>query len=231
MTHRKTPLLLIDDDVDLRQALIEQLEQSEGFAVESAGTIKDGRALAEAGRAALIILDVDLPDGDGRDACREMRAAGITTPIILLTGADTDNDQVRGLDSGANDYVTKPFKFAVLLARIRTHMRLHESSMDAVLQIGGYEFRPAAKTLTADKRKEIRLTDKETNILKYLYRSGDKPVPRDELLREVWGYNANVTTHTLETHIYRLRQKVDLNPEAASIIITEQGGYRLNPRG
>jgi len=231
MTQRKTPLLLIDDDADLRQALTEQLEQSEGFVVEAAGTIKEGRALAETGRAALIILDVDLPDGDGRDACKAMRADGIKTPIILLTGADGEQDQVRGLDSGANDYVTKPFKFAVLLARIRTHMRLHESSMDAVLQIGGYEFRPAAKTLTADKRKEIRLTDKETNILKYLYRSGDKPVPRDELLREVWGYNANVTTHTLETHIYRLRQKVDLNPEAASIIITEQGGYRLNPRG
>ncbi|MFZ4600812.1 MAG: response regulator transcription factor [Caulobacterales bacterium] len=230
MTQRKTPLLLIDDDVDLRTALIEQLEQSEGFVVESAGTIKDGRALAETGKAALIILDVDLPDGDGRDACKAMREAGVTTPIILLTGADLDTDQVRGLDSGANDYVTKPFKFAVLLARIRTHMRLHESSMDAVLSIGGYEFRPAARTLMGANQKEIRLTDKETNILKYLYRSGDKPVPRDELLREVWGYNANVTTHTLETHIYRLRQKVDLNPEASSIILTEQGGYRLNPR-
>ncbi|MBU6371827.1 MAG: response regulator transcription factor [Alphaproteobacteria bacterium] len=231
MTHRKTPLLLIDDDVDLRQALIEQLESAEGFSVESAGTIKDGRALAEAGRASVIILDVDLPDGDGRDACRDMRAAGITTPIIMLTGHDAEKDEVRGLDSGANDYITKPFKFDSLLARIRTQLRIHESSMDAVLQIGGYEFRPAAKTLTSDKRKEIRLTDKETNILKYLYRSGDKPVAREELLREVWGYNANVTTHTLETHIYRLRQKVDLNPEAASIIITEQGGYCLNPRG
>jgi len=230
MTQRKTPLLLIDDDADLRAALIEQLEHSEGFVVESAGTIKEGRALAEAGKAALIILDVDLPDGDGRDACREMRQAGITTPIIMLSGADQDNDQVRGLDSGANDYVTKPFKFAVLLARIRTHMRLHESSMDAVLSIGGYEFRPASRTLTGPRDKEIRLTDKETNILKYLYRSGDKPVPRDELLREVWGYNASVTTHTLETHIYRLRQKVDLNPESTSIILTEQGGYRLNTR-
>jgi DNA-binding response OmpR family regulator len=230
MTLRKTPLLLIDDDDALRQALTEQLEQSEGFVVEAAATIKEGQALAETGRAALIILDVDLPDGDGRDACRDLRAAGIATPIILLTGADAENDQVRGLDSGANDYVTKPFKFAVLLARIRMHMRLHESSMDAVLQIGGYEFRPAARTLTGAAQKEIRLTDKETSILKYLYRSGDKPVPRDELLREVWGYNSNVTTHTLETHIYRLRQKVDLNPEAVSIILTEQGGYRLNPR-
>jgi DNA-binding response OmpR family regulator len=230
MTQRKTPLLLIDDDADLRAALIEQLEHSEGFVVESAGTIKEGRALAETGKAALIILDVDLPDGDGRDACRDMRQAGITTPIIMLSGADQDNDQVRGLDSGANDYVTKPFKFAVLLARIRTHMRLHESSMDAVLSIGGYEFRPASRTLTGPRDKEIRLTDKETSILKYLYRSGDKPVPRDELLREVWGYNASVTTHTLETHIYRLRQKVDLNPESTSIILTEQGGYRLNTR-
>lgn len=229
MTQRKTPLLLIDDDADLRQALTEQLEQSEGFVVEAAGTIKEGRALAETGRAALIILDVDLPDGDGRDACKAMRADGIKTPIILLTGADGEQDQVRGLDSGANDYVTKPFKFAVLLARIRAHMRMHENSEDAVFQVGAYEFRPSAKTLTDPKQRRIRLTEKETNILKYLYRAGTKPVPRDELLREVWGYNAAVTTHTLETHVYRLRQKVESDPELPRLLITEQGGYRLQP--
>lgn len=229
MTQRKTPLLLIDDDADLRQALTEQLEHAEGFVVEAAGTIKEGRALAETGRAALIILDVDLPDGDGRDACKAMRADGIKTPIILLTGADGEQDQVRGLDSGANDYVTKPFKFAVLLARIRAHMRMHENSEDAVFQVGAYEFRPSAKTLTDPKQRRIRLTEKETNILKYLYRAGTKPVPRDELLREVWGYNAAVTTHTLETHVYRLRQKVESDPELPRLLITEQGGYRLQP--
>jgi len=230
MTQRKTPILLIDDDADLREALAEQLEQSEGFVVQTAGTIKEGRALAERGGAALIILDVDLPDGDGRDACRSLRDAGVATPIILLTGADTEAAEVRGLESGASDYVTKPFKFAVLLARIRTHMRLHESSMDAILMLAGYEFRPASRTLSCAARKDIRLTDKETSILKYLYRAGEKSVPREELLREVWGYSAAVTTHTLETHIYRLRQKVDLAPDGPSLIITEQGGYRLNPR-
>ena len=147
----------------------------------------------------------------------------------MLTAADADTDTIRGLESGANDYVTKPFKFQVLLARIRAQLRVHEQSEDAVYRLGPYEFRPSAKLLVDAKQKKIRLTEKEANILKYLYRAGTKSVSREELLAEVWGYNAGVTTHTLETHVYRLRQKIE--PEAGSqkLLLTEPGGYRLAP--
>ena len=133
-----------------------------------------------------------------------------------------------GLDAGANDYVTKPFKFAVLLARIRAQLRQHEQSEDAVFTIGPYTFKPASKLLVDEKGGKVRLTEKETAILKYLYRTGDKVVSRETLLHEVWGYNAGVTTHTLETHIYRLRQKIEKDPSNAEILVTETGGYKLS---
>jgi DNA-binding response OmpR family regulator len=166
---------------------------------------------------------------DGREACRLLRKDGVSTPVIMLTAQDSDADTVLGLDAGANDYVTKPFRFAVLLARIRAHLRSHEQSEDAVFQIGPYEFRPAAKVLLDARGKKVRLTEKETSILKYLYRAGIKAVSREELLTEVWGYNAGVTTHTLETHIYRLRQKIEPEPGQARLLLTDAGGYRLQP--
>jgi DNA-binding response OmpR family regulator len=147
----------------------------------------------------------------------------------MLTGADTDSDTILGLDAGANDYVTKPFRFGVLLARIRAHLRSHEQSEDAVFKIGPYSFRPSAKLLTDAADRKVRLTEKETAILKFLYRAGAKVVGRDVLLTEVWGYNSGVTTHTLETHIYRLRQKIEADPSNAEILVTEAGGYRLVP--
>lgn len=228
MNQRAVTILIIDDDTDLREALVEQIGMEDGFRTESAPDAASGLALAKEGRAALILLDVNLPDMDGVDACRAMREAGVRAPVILLTGAAREEiDQVRGLDAGANDYVLKPFKFSVLLARIRAHLRSHEASEDAVYQIGPYEFRPAAKQLIDANQKKVRLTEKETNILKYLYRSGEKPVGREELLREVWGYNAHVSTHTLETHIYRLRQKIEPDAQGPKLLITEAGGYRL----
>jgi DNA-binding response OmpR family regulator len=134
-----------------------------------------------------------------------------------------------GLESGANDYVAKPFRFAVLLARIRAQLRQHEASEDAVFSVGPYSFRPGSKMLTGANARKVRLTEKETAILKYLYRAGDRVIGRDTLLGEVWGYNAGVTTHTLETHVYRLRQKIERDPAAAQILVTEPGGYRLVP--
>jgi DNA-binding response OmpR family regulator len=227
MAARKTTILIVDDDDALRQELAEQLVLTDEYLVVQAGRIAEGVAKALDLKPGVILLDVELPDGDGRDACRDLRAKGVTTPILMLTGKLTEADQVRGLDSGANDYVTKPFKVAVLLARIRAHLRSHESSEDAVFQIGPYEFRPSAKVLSEANGKKVRLTDKETSILRYLYRAGQKSVSREELLREVWGYNAAVTTHTLETHIYRLRQKIEPDPALAAILLTETGGYRL----
>jgi DNA-binding response OmpR family regulator len=158
-----------------------------------------------------------------------LRGSGIAAPVIMLTAADSESDTILGLESGASDYVTKPFKFTLLLARVRAQLRAHEASEDAVFHIGPYEFRPAGKVLIDDKGKKLRLTDKEANILKYLYRAGDKAVSREELLAEVWGYNAGVTTHTLETHVYRLRQKIELDPANARLLVTEAGGYRLAP--
>ena len=226
MAQHKT-LLIVDDDADLRGALAEQLQLDEEFATVEAGAGEEGVRLAQEVRPDLILLDVDLPDIDGREACRRMRAASVSCPVIMLTAAASDDDAINGLEAGANDYVTKPFRFAVLLARIRAHLRSHEQSEDAVFHLGPYEFRPAGKLLLDQKGKKIRRTEKETSILKYLYRQGEKAVPREELLSEVWGYNAGVTTHTLETHIYRLRQKIEPEPASAKLLLTEAGGYRL----
>ena len=222
-------ILIIDDDDDLREALAEQLALHEAFRPVQASTATEGVKMGREVRADLILLDVDLPDMDGREACRLLRKDGVSTPIIMLTAQSSDSDTVLGLEAGANDYVTKPFRFAVLLARIRAHLRSHEQSEDAVFRIGPYEFRPASKVLVDDKGKKVRLTEKETNILKYLYRAGAKAVSREELLTEVWGYNAGVTTHTLETHIYRLRQKIEPEPGQARLLLTDAGGYRLQP--
>jgi DNA-binding response OmpR family regulator len=225
---RELAVLIIDDDPDLRQALMEQFDMEEGFAGLGAANAADGIAAALAAQPAAIVLDVSLPDLDGIEACVALRSRGVTAPIILLTGAAREeHDQVQGLDAGANDYVLKPFKFSVLLARIRAHLRSQEASEDAVYRIGSFDFRPGMRVLIDAEQRKIRLTDKEAAILRYLYRSGQRPVGREELLREVWGYNANVTTHTLETHIYRLRQKIEPEAQSPKLLITETGGYRL----
>jgi len=219
-------VLLVDDDAMLRSSLAEQLGAEGDYDPAEAGNCAIARSLAREGLYEFMILDVGLPDGDGRALCREFRMNGVTCPIILLTAKDSDADMIEGLESGANDYIAKPFRFAVLMARIHAHLRSHEQSEEAVYRIGPYTFRPSAKVLLDPEGKKIRLTEKETNILKFLYRSGDT-VARETLLHEVWGYNPAVTTHTLETHIYRLRQKIEENPGHAQILITESGGYRL----
>ena len=228
MAQRKT-LLVIDDNDDLRGAIAEQIELTEEFNAVEAATGAEGVRSAVEVRPDLILLDLDLPDINGREVCKQLRERGVAAPVIMLTAADTDEDTIAGLDAGANDYVTKPFKFQVLLARIRAQLRSHEQSEGAVFHLGAYEFRPSAKMLVDSSQKKIRLTEKETNILKYLYRAGEKPVSREELLAEVWGYNAGVTTHTLETHVYRLRQKIEPDPSNARLLLTEAGGYRLAP--
>ncbi len=228
MAQRKT-ILIIDDDPDLRELLAEQLQLHEEFDAACAATAAEGIRIAKDSRPDLILLDVDLPDMNGREACRLLRRSGVVAPVIMVTAASGESDTILGLDSGASDYVTKPFKFNLLLARIRAQLRSHEQSEDAVFRIGVYEFRPAVKVLIDEKGKKLRLTDKEASILKYLYRAGSKSVTREELLAEVWGYNAGVTTHTLETHIYRLRQKIEPDPANSRLLITEAGGYRLAP--
>jgi len=228
------PVLIVDDDRVLREELVSQLQQDGEFTASEASNLAEASALvaAHGARFDALILDVGLPDGDGRDLCADLRRQGQRMPIIMLTGSDNEADIVRGLDSGANDYIAKPFRLNELLARLRAQLRIFENSEDAVFTIGPYTFRPSAKLLQEPPRnRRIRLTEKEAAILKFLYRAGTKPVPRQILLNEVWGYNAAVTTHTLETHIYRLRQKIEPDPSNARLLITEGGGYRLDPFG
>jgi len=224
----KRRVLIVDDDTELRRSLADQLTPYREFDIAEAGTGAEAVEKAKQDHTDLVLLDIGLPDMDGREAVRMLRAEGFKAPIIMLTGHVSDSDQILGLESGANDYVTKPFRFSVLLARIRAALRQHDQSEDVVFTIGPYAFQPAAKLLEAEGNK-VRLTDKETAILKYLYRQGPKTISRDTLLAEVWGYNNRVTTHTLETHIYRLRQKIERDPSNARLLVTEEGGYRLVP--
>ncbi|MBL8689914.1 MAG: response regulator transcription factor [Rhodospirillaceae bacterium] len=227
MTKPKT-LLIVDDDPDLREVLAEQLQLQQEFEVIQAKSGAEGLEAVKRDHVDLVLLDVGLPDGDGRQVCQQMRSGGLKAPIIMLTGADSETDTIQGLGAGASDYVTKPFRLGVLIARIKAQLRQHEQSDDALFAIGPYRFRPASKLLMdPEKNRRIRLTEKETAILKYLFRAGARAIAREVLLNEVWGYNSGVTTHTLETHVYRLRQKIERNPAKAEILVTEQGGYRL----
>ncbi len=226
------PILIVDDDRSLREELAAQLQVDGEFSADEAASVSEAetKIRQHEQRFDAIILDVGLPDGDGRDLCATLRKAGMRMPIIMLTGSDEESDVVRGLESGANDYIAKPFRLNELLARLRAQLRIFENSEDAVFTIGPYTFRPSAKLLQEPLRnRRIRLTEKEAAILKFLYRAGTKPVARQILLNEVWGYNAAVTTHTLETHIYRLRQKIEPDPANARLLVTEGGGYRLDP--
>ena len=225
----KRRLLIVDDDAELRTLLREQLAPLGEFDIAEAGSVAQARERIASGPLDLMLLDVGLPDMDGREGLKLLRNEGLRSPVIMLTGQDSEADEIMGLESGANDYVTKPFRFSVLLARIRAALRQHDQSEDLVVSIGPYTFQPAAKTLENGDGSKIRLTDKETSILKFLYRQGPKTISRDILLSEVWGYNNRVTTHTLETHIYRLRQKIERDPSNARLLVTEDGGYRLVP--
>ncbi len=222
-------LLIVDDEADLRETLSEQLTLTGDFEVTSVDTGAAAIDAARSGRFDLVIMDVGLPDIDGREAVKVIRRAGFRAPIVMLTGHTEDADTIQGLEAGANDYIVKPFRFAVLLARVRVQLRQHEASEDAVLKVGQYTFRPGAKLLVDAKGSRLKLTEKETAILRFLYRAEDQVVARETLLAEVWGYNAAVTTHTLETHIYRLRQKIEEDPSNARILVTEPGGYKLAP--
>ena len=204
--------------------------QAEDFVTLEAATAGDGVRQAQAERPDLILLDVDLPDMDGREACRRMRDGGglhagdhadrgrqpTTTPSRASTPGPTTTSP-SPTSSPCCWPASAPSCAATSSPRARSSAWAPTSSA-----------RPPRCCWTSSGKK-IRLTEKETNILKYLYRAGEKPVSREELLAEVWGYNAGVTTHTLETHVYRLRQKIETDPANAKLLLTEAGGYRLAP--
>jgi DNA-binding response OmpR family regulator len=226
------PILIVEDDDALRQVLVDQFAASGLFYAVEAATLADAsrHLAAPEARFDTIILDLTLPDGDGRDFCTKIRKQGHMMPIIMLTGATNEDDIVSGLDAGANDYIVKPFRTNELLARLQAQLRRFDTSEAAVFTIGPYTFRPAARVLAgADPKQRIRLTGKEVDILKFLYRHANRIVSRQVLLNEVWGYNAGVTSHTLETHVYRLRQKIEIDSANCRLLMTVPGGYQFDP--
>ena len=167
---------------------------------------------------------------DGRELCRLMRKQGVKCPILMLTGHASDSDQIHGLDAGANDYIAKPFKLPVLLARIRAQLRQHEQSEDAVFGVGPYSFRPAAKLLLDEAEKKIRLTEKETNILKYLYRAGASGgAARRPAARGLGLQRRRHHPHARDPHLPPAPEDRARSRPTPSILVTEPGGYRLVP--
>ena len=220
-------ILLIESDPDLREALCEQLHCTDQFEVFSSGNDTETLQKLRVQSYDIIVMDLHPLNNDSLEACRVTYAQNVKCPILLLTERDEISSTVFGQDTRASDYIIKPFKFPILLARINVQLRMYEKSFDSSFTLGPYTFHPAMKILKTHDNNEIQLTEKETDILKFLYHTVEDVVPRDILLHEVWGYNNNVTTHTLETHIYRLRQKIERNPSVAELLVTEDGGYRL----
>jgi DNA-binding response OmpR family regulator len=226
-------LLVVEDDDAVRQLLADQLVSSGLFHVAEAATLAKASQHLDApdARCDAIILDIGLPDGDGRDFCARIRKQGHMMPVLVLTGATGEDDVVSALNAGANDYLAKPFRVKELLARLQAQLRLFDTSENAVLTIGSYTFRPGAKLLIgADKTRRLHLTSKEVDLLRFFHRRANQVVSRETILDTVWGYQAGVTTHTLETHIYRLRQKIETDPANARLLMTVPGGYRLELR-
>ena len=219
-------VLLVDDDAMMRTYLAKQWLEDSIYKTVEAQSYAEGYQKGMDGLYEFMVLDMSLPDGDGRELCRALRESGVTCPIVILSTSNSDDDTIAGLKAGANDYVTKPFSYAVLMARIDAHLRNHRSNEKAVYKVGPYMFRPSARTLQEGNTR-IRLTEKESHVLKYL-RCAGRTVNRQVLLHEVWGYNPAVSTHTLETHIYRLRQKIEKDLSHCQLLLTESDGYRLN---
>ncbi len=157
-----------------------------------------------------------------------LRDKAVNFPIIILFDDDEHDNVIDYLNAGANDVVDVPFRISILVARMRAHLRQYDRSSDAVLTIGPYLLKQDNGILIDQRSdKKIRLTEKESNIIKHLYRAAPDVVPRKMLLNEVWGFTNNVSTHTLETHIYRLRKKIEPDPNKISLLVTESKGYRL----
>ena len=220
-------LLIVDGDVYLRTSLRQQFV-AEGFQnVVDVGSVIELNAALKDANPDLILLDIQMPDGDGVEICKRLRSDGFTKPILLMTAKNIESDIIEGLEAGANDYVTKPLRMGELLARIHTQLQQLKSLDDARFKLADLNFVPASKMLHKIGCGRMQaLTEKETTILKFLFCAFPKSVTKDELLTEVWGMQNGLTTHTLETHIYRLRQKIGRLTKAP-IVITTQNGYRL----
>lgn len=230
--HTRQSVLVVDDEETLRTTLIDQLATTGRFKPTGASSVLTARqALSEQqGRFNAVILDVGLPDGNGREFCTELRQQGLRIPIIMLTAASEESDVVAGLDAGADDYVAKPFRLRELIARLDRVLDTFEKSIFAVLPVGPYLFRPAEKRLHDPRSdRDIDLTDKETAVLRALYDAGGERIDKETLVRQVFGYSPTANTHTLETHVYRIRQKIEDHPMHPEYLVTSESGYRLTP--
>ena len=220
-------LLIVDDDAYLRATLRQQLAV-EGFSeIFEVGVVADLDNVLANANPDLILLDVQMPDGNGIDICQRLRRNGFAKPIVMLTAKGAEDDIVRGLEAGANDYITKPLRLGELIARIRTQLRQFKALDDLCFEIGNLSFVPANKMLheIGTDRMQV-LTEKESAILKFLYRAFPDDVTKSQILAEVWGFQNGVSTHTLETHIYRLRQKISRLTKK-QLVLTIEKGYRL----
>jgi DNA-binding response OmpR family regulator len=228
MSHVQT-ILVVDGDTAMRETLREQLTHDDAFAVVEAASAQEAEScfFAPDARFSAVIMDAVLPDGDGHAICARLRASGFSMPVILMNGSN------QSCPADDTTTIAKPFRLSELMVCLRTRLeaRAEIDSAEASpisITIGPYEFSPKDKALRhCGANLRIRLTEKEAAILAFLHRMGERAVPRRELLTEVWGYNPAVTTHTLETHIYRLRRKIEADPAKACLLITEAGGYRL----
>ncbi|MDC0580668.1 response regulator transcription factor [Amylibacter sp.] len=222
-----TKILLVNSDRDLSDALIYQLSLNNKYQIIE--TDEDNVFTQINNNSFNIVIINSQPSKlNGHSLTKKLRTGGFKNPIIMLiTQSDASNVDNK-LTIEANEHIIKPFKYPALLKSIESQLRQFGKSEDTQHNIGSYVFKPNSKVLES-KNKSIRLTEKENDILKFLYQNLETIVSREILLHEVWGYNSKVTTHTLETHIYRLRQKIEIDPANACFLITETGGYRLNP--
>ena len=219
-------ILLLTADAALTALLPPQLAQGTDFQADHALPEAGEALLAQAGsRIDATLLDAAAAPGAAHWGPR-LRLASGGRPVLLL-GRGTDEPSDAPLPPGISERVPKPVRLADLMTRLHAVLASFEASPEAAIPLGAYAFHPAAKQMRDAQGQRIRLTEKEAAILLYLHRAGDRAVPRSELLGEVWGYSSAVTTHTLETHIYRLRRKIEPDPQAARLLLTDEGGYRL----
>ena len=223
-----TKILLINNDKDLGEALVFQLTLVEKYQIIE--TSDETSALAQINNnfCDLVIINSQSSALKGYNLTKSLRLAGYKKPIIMLINQNSNLDIPDNQNHKADEYIIKPFRYPELLKSIETQLHKFKKSENTQYNIGNYVFKPNSKILESNEGRSIRLTEKENNILKFLYKNLGNTVSRETLLHEVWGYNSKVTTHTLETHIYRLRQKIEDDPSKACFLITEPGGYKLH---
>ena len=223
-----TKILLINNDKDLGEALVFQLTLVEKYQIIETRYENNELAQINNNFCDLVIINSQSSALKGCNLTKSLRLAGYKKPIIMLINQNSNLDIPDGQNHKADEYIIKPFRYPVLLKSIETQLHKFKKSENTQYSIGNYIFKPNSKILESNKNRSIRLTEKENNILKFLYKNLGNTVSRETLLHEVWGYNSKVTTHTLETHIYRLRQKIEDDPSNACFLITEPGGYKLH---